>query len=65
MVVEDEVELAKREKKNQNLGYKECMFRSGMEEKNKKTHKAKKEEMWIEFYRRLYKTLLKTKMSRN
>lgn len=38
MVVEDEVELAKREKKNQNLGYKECMFPSGMERKKTKKH---------------------------
>lgn len=27
-----------------------------MERENKKAHKAKKEEMWIGFYRRLYKT---------
>lgn len=37
-MVEDEVELAKREKKNQNLGYKECMFPSGMERKKTKKH---------------------------
>lgn len=33
-----------------------------MERENKKVYKVKKEEMWIGFYRRLYKILLKIKM---